>query len=52
MCQVEFQYNGIKTLIQCNENEKMSEICNKFILKIQVDKNLLHISLNVMKMKK
>ena len=46
MCQVEFQYDGKSTIIQCNENEKMSEICNKFILKIQVDKNNIYFSYN------
>ena len=31
MAQIEFQYNEINTLIKCNENDSIEEICNKFI---------------------
>ena len=29
MAQVEFQYNGTNTIIQCQENQLMSEILDK-----------------------
>jgi len=38
MVEVEFNYNGKKTTIQCNLNEKIKDIINKFIIKIE--KNL------------
>ncbi len=41
MAQVEFQYNGINTIIQCQENQKMSEICDKFISKSNLNENEL-----------
>ncbi len=36
MAQVEFQYNGINIVIQCNEEQKMNEICNNFITKSNI----------------
>ena len=39
MAQVEFQYNGISTIIQCKEDQKMSEICNNFIMKSNINEN-------------
>ena len=39
MTQVEFQYNGVSTIIQCQENQKMSEICNNFISKSHLNEN-------------
>ena len=42
MKQVEFQYNGSITIIQCNENDKMKEICNKFVIKIGSEINSLY----------
>ena len=36
MAQVEFQYNGISTIIQCRETQKMDEICKHFISKIKI----------------
>ena len=39
MVQVEFQYNGLCTIIQCKEDEKLSEICNKFISKSHLNEN-------------
>ena len=39
MAQVEFQYNGISTAIQCQEDQKMIEICNNFIIKTNINKN-------------
>ena len=42
MAQVEFQYNGINTIIQCQENQKMSEICNNFIIKSNINENEIY----------
>ena len=39
MAQVEFQYDGISTIIQCKEDQKMSEICNNFITKTNINEN-------------
>ena len=39
MAQVEFQYNGTNTVIQCQEYQKMSEICNNFITKSHINEN-------------
>ena len=41
MAEIIFNYNGNLTIIQCNKEEKMKEIFNKFILKAQIDKNLI-----------
>ena len=32
---VKFLYKGTETMVQCQENEKMREICNKFGNKIK-----------------
>ena len=42
MAQVEFQYNGTNTIIQCQENQLMSEICNNFITKSNINKNEIY----------
>ena len=34
MVEVEFIFNSIKTIIQCNINEKMNDIFNKYVIKI------------------
>ena len=39
MSQVEFIYDGVSTVIQCNENEKLKEIIQKFKAKVEIDKN-------------
>ena len=39
MAQVEFQYNGANTIIQCQENQKMSEICINFVTKAHINEN-------------
>ena len=36
MTQVEFTYNGEKTIIQCNLNEKMEDIIQRFAVKTQI----------------
>ena len=36
MAQVEFQYNGNMTIIQCQEDQRMEDICNAFINKVNI----------------
>ena len=46
MVEVIFNYEGINTIIQCNINDKMKEIINRFLIKIgknENDNNLLYI---------
>ena len=43
MVEVEFIFNGIKTIIQCNLYDKMKDILNKYSIKIQKDIKLLYI---------
>ena len=44
MAEVVFNYKGIDTIIQCNINDKMKDIINKFLIKIgENDNNLLYI---------
>ena len=43
MAEIEFIYNGIKTVIQCNINEKMKDIINKFVIKIGKEIKSLYI---------
>ena len=43
MTQVEFSYNGVSTIVQCNLNEKMKDIFQKFKDKAQVgNKNIFY----------
>ena len=42
MSQVEFSYNGITTLIHCNQNEKMKEILQRFCSKTEIDINSVY----------
>ena len=43
MAQVEFSYNGINTIVQCNLDEKMKDICKKFKDKAQIgNKNIFY----------
>ena len=46
MCEVEFRYKGGITIIQCNENDLMSDICKKFVNKALVDKNNIYFTYN------
>ena len=41
MSQIGFTFNGQKTIIQCDKNEKMKNICNRFSLKIGKEMNSL-----------
>ena len=42
MAEIIFNYNGNLTTIQCNKEEKMKEIFNKYIIKTQIYKNLIN----------
>ena len=44
MYQVEFKYNGINTIIQCDQDEKMKDIVTNFANKIQRNKNKIYFS--------
>ena len=46
MAQVEFLLDNIKTIIQCNENEKMKDIIKKFTLKLGKDLNNVNFLYN------
>ena len=46
MAQVEFQCNGISTIIQCAEGQKMYEICNNFLIKTNLNENNLNYVYN------
>ena len=39
MSKVEFNYKGINTIVLCQENEKMEEICKKYAIKSLIDIN-------------
>ena len=43
---VSFSYKGSETIIQCQENEKMKDICNKFVNKAKQDINNLYFMYN------
>ena len=46
MMEVEFIYKGKNINIPCNKNEQMKNICQKFINKEQIDKNLIYYLYN------
>ena len=46
MKNVIFTFNGINTIIQCNKEDKMKDICNKFVNKIGIDINLIFFLYN------
>jgi len=39
MAEVEFDFNGNKTIIQCGLNDKINNICQIYLNKINKDKN-------------
>ena len=41
--EVSFCYEGLNTIIQCKENEKMKDIINRFLIKIQSNTNLFYL---------
>ena len=42
MIEVIFNFNGKETILQCNINDKLLNICNKFVNKISIDINRLY----------
>ena len=46
MVEAEFNYNGIKTIIQCNLDNKIKDICKNYLNKINEDKNNIYFSYN------
>ena len=46
MSKVDFKFNGGSTIIQCNDNDSMDTICNRFSEKVQIDVNKLIFSYN------
>ena len=42
MASVKFIFNGLETVIQCLNQDKMIDICNKFASKIQIDINSIY----------
>ena len=32
-----FTFNGRNTIVQCNKEDKMKDLCNKFVVKIRID---------------
>ena len=46
MVEVEFYYNDIKTIIQCNLNDKIKDIYQNYLNKINEDKNNIYFSYN------
>ena len=46
MAEVEFDFNGNKTIIQCGLNDKINNICQIYLNKINKDKNDVYFSYN------
>ena len=46
MVEVEFNFNEIKTINQCNINEKMNDILNKYIIRIGKNINDIYFVYN------
>ena len=46
MNEVEFIYEGIPTIIQCNSKDKIKDICNQFVTKTQLNINNLYFLCN------
>ena len=46
MSRIIFNYNGETIVIQCQKEEKLKEICEKFAIKIQIDLNKLFFLYN------
>ncbi len=41
-----FTFNGIKTTIQCNKNEKMRDILKRYGTKVEIDINKIYLLYN------
>ena len=52
MAEVIFNYEGIETIIQCNINDKMKDIINKYLIKIKKEKDNLYYLYNGNKINK
>ena len=50
MINVIFTFKGINTIIQSNKEDKMKDICNKFVNKIGIDINLIYFLYNGIKL--
>jgi len=50
MINVTFIFKGENIIIQCNNNDKMKDICNKFITKVNIDINSVYFLFNVEKL--
>ncbi len=48
MAEAIFNYEGIETIIQCNINDKMKDIINKYLIK-QIKKKKIYIFYIVLK---
>ncbi len=46
MVEVIFNFRGIETIIQCNINEKIKDIFNKFVNKVRIDISKLYFIYN------
>ena len=46
MSEILFTYNGNETKIQYNKDEKINEICKRYITKIQIDINKIYFIYN------
>jgi len=46
MIEVEFYYNGAKTIIQCKLNDKIKDIYQEYLNKINEDRNSIYFSYN------
>ena len=46
MSKVISNYEGVNTTVLCQENEKMIEICKRYVNKIQIDINDLYFLYN------
>ena len=42
MAQVNFNYNGIKTVIQCQKDDKMKDIFKRLLTKTNIDINKVY----------
>ena len=52
MAQVEFRYKGTNTIIQCQEEQKMEEICSSFITQSKINENKIHYIYEIAKFDK
>ena len=46
MAQVEFQHNETNTLIQCHKDDKIEDICNKYLIESKINSNEIEFFYN------